>query len=217
MHGLFKWINKRFGTFDLLPEYFTAAGRRMQDVLWGALLPFLAWGLWFIVSTPPTWINVTAVGLALFMAGYYVWRADHIRLIPRLDVTRVLPYSFTDLSSQKPAVLYAFEVANRSETESIQEIHVQLAEIVPAVSQLSFLPVPLRQKHDNVFPTHAAKHFDLNPGQLKHIDLISAFVGGDQIAIYHLVAGVQNVMDGTEHRRLSNGHGKRYTRILCVV
>jgi hypothetical protein len=86
MRRIFKWLNKRFGTLDLLPEYFTAAGRRMQDVLWGALLPFVVWGIWFIVSTPPTWVNVTAVGIALFLAGYYVWRADHGRLIPGMNV-----------------------------------------------------------------------------------------------------------------------------------
>jgi len=96
MRRFFKWLSRRFGTFDLLPEYFTAAGRRMQDILWGALLPFLAWGIWFIVSTPPIWINVTAVGFALFMAGYYVWRADHVRIIPKMrlqDVINLEPMS----------------------------------------------------------------------------------------------------------------------------
>ena len=58
----------------------------MQNVLWGALLPFLVWGIWFIVSSPPLWINITAVGLALFLAGYYVWRADHIQLIPGVRI-----------------------------------------------------------------------------------------------------------------------------------
>jgi len=72
-----------------LPEYFTAAASQMQNILWGALLPFVAWGIWFIVSNPPMWINATAIGLALFLAGYYVWRADHVRLLPKFEVSEV--------------------------------------------------------------------------------------------------------------------------------
>jgi hypothetical protein len=81
-----QWLKRRFATFDWLPEYFTSAARTMQDILWGALLPFVAWGIWFIVSNPPTWVNATAIGTALFLAGYYVWRADHIRLIPGFKI-----------------------------------------------------------------------------------------------------------------------------------
>jgi hypothetical protein len=81
-----RWLKRRFATLDWLPEYFTAAAKTMQDILWGALLPFVAWGIWFIVSNPPTWVNATAIGTALFLAGYYVWRADHVRLIPRFEV-----------------------------------------------------------------------------------------------------------------------------------
>jgi len=33
MRHIFKWLNKRFGTFDLLPEYFTAAASQMQILL----------------------------------------------------------------------------------------------------------------------------------------------------------------------------------------
>ncbi|MGB6715479.1 MAG: hypothetical protein WBE47_00865 [Candidatus Acidiferrales bacterium] len=86
MSRISRWFNRQFGTFDLLPQYFAAAAGAMQDVLWGALLPFVAWGIWFIVSNPPTWVNVTAVGIALFLAGYYVWRADHVRLMPKLGL-----------------------------------------------------------------------------------------------------------------------------------
>jgi hypothetical protein len=86
MQRFIKWLNKRFGTFDLLPEYFTAAAGAMQNILWGALLPFLAWGIWFIVGTPPMWINATAIGVALFLAGYYVWRADHVRLQQSIEI-----------------------------------------------------------------------------------------------------------------------------------
>jgi hypothetical protein len=97
MSRLLAWIYKRFGTFDLLPQYFMAAGQQIQNVLWGALLPFLIWGIWFIVSNPPAWVNVTAVGVALFLAGYFVWKADHVRLIPKLGVGDDIDMKFTGI------------------------------------------------------------------------------------------------------------------------
>jgi hypothetical protein len=54
----------------------------------GAGVLAVGWGLWFIVGTPPTWVNWLAVFIALFLAGYYVWRADHLRFIPRLEISR---------------------------------------------------------------------------------------------------------------------------------
>jgi hypothetical protein len=103
MRRIFTWLNKRFRTFDLLPEYFTAAGSQMQDILWGALLPFLAWGIWFVLGNPPMWVNATAIGLALFMAGYYVWRADHVRLLPQLKANGIClqetPTSFETITA----------------------------------------------------------------------------------------------------------------------
>ncbi len=81
-----RWFKRQFKSFDLLPQYVTAAGNQLQNILWGALLPFLVWGIWFIVANPPTWVNVTAVVAALFMAGYYVWRADHVRLMPKFEI-----------------------------------------------------------------------------------------------------------------------------------
>jgi hypothetical protein len=88
MRPIVQWFKRRFTSFDLLPEYFTAAAKEMQNVLWGALLPFVGWGIWFIVSTPPAWVNWMAVLLAVLLGGYYTWRADHIRLLPRFEVKR---------------------------------------------------------------------------------------------------------------------------------
>jgi hypothetical protein len=45
------------------------------------------WGIYFIVGNPRAWINWAAVILALFVAGYYIWRADHLRLMPKLKIT----------------------------------------------------------------------------------------------------------------------------------
>jgi hypothetical protein len=86
MRGISHWLKTRFQTFDLLAEYFTAAMQGAVDVLWGVALPFLAWMVYSLFKTPAPWINWLAILSALFLAGYYVWRADHVRLIPKLAV-----------------------------------------------------------------------------------------------------------------------------------
>lgn len=205
-----RWFRQRFGTLDLLGEYFAAAAQQMQDILWGALLPFVAWGIWFIVSTPPTWINVAAVGLALFMAGYYVWRADHIRLEPNLHITQAVQDEWTVgevPEAQRRAILWYFDVRNTSEGSTVVGINVQLNQIEPAVDDLDWLPVHLQIKHDN--PARAEDHllaFDLNPGGIKNVDFISAFVGDNYFEIRHILPARIN-------RRVNNG---RY-RIQVMV
>lgn len=44
----------------------------------------LIWNIWFYVGNPPTWLNWTVILIALVVAGYYAWRIDHIRLVPKL-------------------------------------------------------------------------------------------------------------------------------------
>lgn len=200
MRRLLRSINKRLGTFDLLPEYFTAAASQMQNILWGALLPFVAWGIWFVVGNPPTWVNATALGVALFLAGYYVWRADHLRLQPAFEITRVIPQTWTDQNTGRHAMAYYFEVINKSETTSILEAEVHLSEITPAVENLEWLPVHLTHKHDRSIPRE--KTFNLHPGKPKHIDFVSALEKSSQFTVLHIVSDANNQVVGRDRRRL---------------
>ncbi|HZZ14607.1 MAG TPA: hypothetical protein VFE08_01455 [Candidatus Sulfotelmatobacter sp.] len=93
MGKLLRWLK----TFNLFREYLREAGAHWQEVLGGASLPFLIWGIWFIVANPPVWINWSAVLLALLIAGYFVWRADHVRLMPKFEVR---DYCFQDTPTQ---------------------------------------------------------------------------------------------------------------------
>ena len=78
----------RFREEHLVFQYFTLVFTHWQAVLWGPSVLAVIWGMHFIVGTgtPPEWVNWTAVVLALFVAGYYTWRADHIRLVPKFSV-----------------------------------------------------------------------------------------------------------------------------------
>jgi hypothetical protein len=83
MSGFIQWVSKWFRTFDHFPEYTRSALSSWNGILWGgsvtaALFLFLG-ALGLATKTAIYCWLVTA----LFMAGYYVWRADHIRLMPK--------------------------------------------------------------------------------------------------------------------------------------
>jgi hypothetical protein len=52
----------------------------------GVVVPYVIYGLYSLFQTPPALVNWLAILGALFLAGYYVWREDHIRLIPKLKI-----------------------------------------------------------------------------------------------------------------------------------
>jgi hypothetical protein len=191
MHRFIRWLNKRFGTFDLLPEYFTAAASQMQNILWGALLPFVAWGIWFVLGNPPMWVNATAIGLALFLAGYYVWRADHIRLEPKVEIAQVVSDEWIAggvPEALRRAILWYFPVTNKSDGTTITGVNVQLNQIEPAVDNLDWLPVHLHIKHDNpIRAEDLIRTFDLSPGDTKNVDFVAGLVGDNHFEIRHIL------------------------------
>ena len=163
----------------------------------------------------PAWLNWIAICSACLITGYYIWRVNHLRLQPKLLVTRVIsqrwrtggnPFPNSNMPSAKTgtanrdAVAYYFEIAGASEASTIRDVRVQLTEINPPVQNLDWLPVLLFHKHDS--PPHAKK-FDLNPGDVKHIDLVSAYRWDDHFAVRHIVDGVNCDVPAFGHHRLT--------------
>ena len=88
------WLTQRIKTFDYLWDYFVAFYRNFIDVVWGVAVvsivlgvPFLVWSLVTQFVSIPVWLNWTAILLAWLITGYYVWRVDHLRLIPNFEIT----------------------------------------------------------------------------------------------------------------------------------
>src|ERR1039457_4612011 len=79
-----QWFKRRYQELDLLYEYFRLVFTRWQALLWGGSVLAVLWGVHYILDEWPSWINWTAITVALFFAGFYTWRADHVRLIPQL-------------------------------------------------------------------------------------------------------------------------------------
>jgi hypothetical protein len=86
MSKLRQWFKQQYRELDLLPEYFGVAASRWQIMLWGGSVLAIGCGLRFVVSEWRSWVNWTAVLVALFFAGYYAWEADHRRLTPGIFI-----------------------------------------------------------------------------------------------------------------------------------
>jgi hypothetical protein len=82
-----QWFKNRIGKLDLLVAYFKAAYSQWHEILWGATVPAVIFFLWWSIGLPPTKAVVGWFVVALFLAGYYLWRTDHVRLIPRFRAT----------------------------------------------------------------------------------------------------------------------------------
>jgi hypothetical protein len=95
MRYLIRWVKARFGTFDLLPVYFRAIVHRWHDVLWGAGVLAVAFVLWWFLGTPSVRTIAWYLAAVMFIAGYYVWREQHIRLMPRFTVLNEIRYHRT--------------------------------------------------------------------------------------------------------------------------
>jgi len=194
-----------------VPAYFLAVKNHGWEVLWGAGMIGIPFTLITLVWLP-SWWNAFGYVLALLVlvASYQLWRDYHLRLQQKLRVTRVrdqrwhtgMVYDKSPMPPNKKngdAVAYYFEIIGVSEASTIRDVRVQLAEINPPVQNLDWLPVLLFHKHDR--PPHAEK-FDLHPGDVKHIDLVSAYRGDDHFEIRHIVDGAnRNVPIG--NRRLT--------------
>ena len=143
----------------------------------------------------------------------------HISLQPQLKVTRVIAQSWKSdelkaaesiygKSSTPPvkivtrheAMAYYFEISGTSESVTVRDVRVQLERIIPPVKNLDWLPVLLFHKHDQ--PPHKEK-FDLHPGDVKHIDLVSAYRGDDHFEVRHIVGGVNRDVPTAGHHCLT--------------
>jgi hypothetical protein len=89
MSKIFQWFKRRFKELDLLEKYFPLLFTRWQAALWGGSVLAVAFGWHFITADWPYPVKVSACVTALFFAGYYLWRADHIRLVPKLKADSV--------------------------------------------------------------------------------------------------------------------------------
>jgi hypothetical protein len=88
MATTYKWLLRQFGKLVLLPDYFRVIAKEWLNILFGETLVGIAFLLWWSLAGPSNAKLIVVFVEAMFVAGYYAWRADHIRLMPKLEVTR---------------------------------------------------------------------------------------------------------------------------------
>jgi len=124
-----QWVKRRFKELDFLEQYFPLLFTRWQAAIWGGSVLAVAFGWRFITSDWPYPVKLTACVVALFFAGYYVWRADHLRLQQKMSIPRVLSQSWP-IDNANLATLFYLEIVNTSEGLTIYDVHVQLEEVI---------------------------------------------------------------------------------------
>ncbi len=206
MRPLFSWLKARFQTFQSLPDYLRAIIKQWMTILFGETVVAAAFLIWWALANPKNPPLIAIFVVAMFVAGYFAWLADHARLQQRICITKVLDQTWWNADFKRDAIAYYFEIINKSEALSIYGVRVQLAEIIPMVPNFNWLPVPLRQKHDNpLLGTDYKRTFDLNPSEPKHIDFVSSFLGAREFHVEHIAGpGVNNSIpvSGEGHHRL---------------
>jgi hypothetical protein len=208
MRQLRTWLITQLGKlFLLLPDYFRALAKEWLNILFGETLVGIGFVIWWALGAPTNHALVGVFVIAMFVAGYYAWRADHLRLETKLEIPRIRTQEWIvqqgSANAGHFAKAYYFEVLNISEGITIENVTVQLKSMIPGVSNLNWLPVHLRLKHDN--PANVgdyARSFNLNPHELKNVDFVSALQGNTAFTIEHVVAGANHTVpfDTDGHR-----------------
>jgi len=80
------WLKSRIKTYDLFWEYFATLRRTWVDVAWGTGVPAVGFIIWWSLGNIPQWAIALFFVWALIVAGYFSWRADHLRLMPKFEI-----------------------------------------------------------------------------------------------------------------------------------
>jgi hypothetical protein len=200
-------LSKGFKSFKegldrkLLWEYWLAVKEHAWETFWGAGMPGIAFTIYTIYYAPARAYIPWAIAWAIFVAGYYVWRADHVRLEKKIEATYVRRHTWGRQGRQ--GVQYYFGIVNESEATTIKQVRVHLEQMIPEIESVSWLPIPLHQQHDNPLTDMPyAKSFDLDPNEPKHIDLLTGIDGENYFHVSHIVPSVNAAVQITGRHRL---------------
>ncbi len=75
--------------WKLIGDYWRAVREHAWETLWGAGMVGIPFGLLTLYYAPSRAFLPWLIVWVVLVAGYYIWRADHIRLISRLNIARL--------------------------------------------------------------------------------------------------------------------------------
>lgn len=190
-----------------MPDYFRAIAKEWLNILFGETLVGIAFLIWWALGAPRDHALVTVFVIAMFVAGYYAWRAHHVRLEPKIEISRICSGEWTvardDAHAFQQAKSYYIELVNQSEGVTTEGISVQLSGMSPPATTWNFLPIALHLQHDNPSrPEDQIRHFTLNPKETRNIDFISALEGDNRFSVVHVMHGATHLVPYTGNNRL---------------
>jgi hypothetical protein len=120
MTALYHRLLRQFGKLSLLSVYFGAIAKEWINILFGETLIGIGFVLWWSLAGPSNTKLIVAFVAAMFVAGYYAWRAEHIQLMPKFVVaqfTRQTTDTFDQTGKQNGWSEY-FQLVPRCLTEA---------------------------------------------------------------------------------------------------
>ena len=192
--------------------------RSIGALVWGVISRFIYWLPFILLDISDYWEKYIRPGILHFtgkdvvmpsgtllvgaavgvvwsvILTYHELRREKLKqdeeLTPTVEIDSTpLLQQWIDASSQKPCREFYISVRNPS-ARALRNVSVYLTDISPRVENLDWLPIPLKIKHDNRSPRHEA--FDMNPGGVRHIDMVSHMMSAPHFTIEHSVAGVND-------------------------
>ncbi len=177
---LLERLKRHARTFDLFPEYAKAVYSRWNDYFFEALLlsPIV---IWWMLGSPPVWLVAWAFVIALIVAGYYAWRADHIRLMPKLEFA---PQVFTEpnmaltINTNRPYPVNYIQVLPRCCTDApVEQCRGRLLRVLKWNGQ-GWEPTSLNEPLDLIWSFHDSSPITLEPGIDQRLNILAITMNG---------------------------------------
>jgi hypothetical protein len=89
MSKLKAFVLERWETLDLFWTYLRAVKTDAWNIAWGDGVLAVIFVLWWSVAPMPPLVIASFFGFAAIIAGYYIWRTDHLRLIPGIKLEEI--------------------------------------------------------------------------------------------------------------------------------
>src|SRR5438105_335018 len=101
--------------WNLIRDYWRAVREHAWELFWGGGVPGIVFTTYTLYYAPARPYIPWAVAWAILVAGYYIWRADHVRLQKKLSIGKVSIQEWTiaqgSVNSGHFAKAYYFEIA----------------------------------------------------------------------------------------------------------
>ena len=121
-------------------------------------------------KTPPPLVNWLAIVGALFLAGYYLWRADHIRLQPKFKVEKVIPQR-TETEVSGVTTIYLQVLPECLTDAPVQECHGRLLLVSKLDSRGQWVPTEMNAPLKLGWDYYGYDPLTLEPGIGQRLDV----------------------------------------------